>query len=81
MATEFPQIGKPSATVILITIYSRTSVARTLLVYHGFFELVLGSLGKYLIAADLGLFRAILLFYIEYGILCVLIRIASMRRF
>ena len=35
---------------------------------------------KNLIAADLGQFRVIFL-YIEKGILCVLIRIASMRRY
>ena len=54
------------------------------LVYHGYFELVLGSLGKHSIAADVILFGIIkgdFLFYIDNVMLCVLIRIASMRRF
>ena len=34
--------------------YSRTSVARTWLVYHGYFELVLESLGRSHLAAYLG---------------------------
>ena len=35
--------------------YSRTSMARTLMVvYHGCFEFVLESLGKKTLAADLG---------------------------
>ena len=33
------------------------------------------------IVADLGYFRVIFPFYIENGILCVLFRIASVRRF
>ena len=48
--------------------------------YHGCFELVLDSLDK----SQISRFRIIkvdFLFYIENGILCVLIRIASMRRF
>ena len=49
------------------------------LIYHGCFELVIEPLGKSPIAADSGQFRVI--FYVENGILCVLIRIASMRRF
>ena len=36
---------------------------------------------KKTLAADLGYFRVIFFFYIENGILCVFIRIASMRRF
>ena len=54
------------------------------LVYHGYFELVLESQGKkshscrhYYIWENLGGF----LFYIDNGMFCVLIRIASMRRF
>ena len=53
-------------------------------VYHGYFKLVLESLTKISIAADIIVFEIILggfLFYIESGILCVLIRIASLRRF
>ena len=49
------------------------------LVYHGCFELVLESPGKNPIAAHLEKFRVIFLFYIENSMLCVLIRIASMR--
>ena len=45
------------------------------------FELVLASLGKNTIAADLGYFRVFFFFHIENGILCILIRIASIRRF
>ena len=54
------------------------------IVYHGYFELVLESLTKNPIAADIIVFEIIsggFLFYIENGMLCVLIRIASMRRF
>ena len=65
--------------------YNRTAMARTLmtclLVYHGCFELVLESLGKNPRAANLEKFRMIFCVYIENGILCVLIRIALMRRF
>ena len=39
------------------------------------------SLGKNPIAADLGQFKVIFCFDIENGIVCVLIRIASMRQF
>ena len=49
------------------------------LVYHGCFEIILESLGKNTIAANLEKLRVI--FYVENGILCVLIRIASVRRF
>ena len=42
------------------------------LVYHDCFELVLESLGKNLIAADLVLFRMIFCVYIENSILCIL---------
>ena len=51
------------------------------LVYHGCFELVLESLGITHLAADLGKLIVIFLFYIENGTLCLLIRIASERRF
>ena len=54
------------------------------LVYYGYFELVHESHGKNLIAADISIFGIILgvfLFYIDNGMLCVLIGIASMRRF
>ena len=54
------------------------------LVYHGYFELVLESLGKNPIAADIilsGTIKGDFLFYNENGMFCVLIRIASMRRF
>ena len=54
------------------------------LVYHGYFELVLESLGKNYIAANIIIFGIIygdFLFNIENGKFCVLIRIASMRRF
>ena len=54
------------------------------LVYHGYFELVFESLGKNPIAADISIFWIIkgdFIFYIDNGMLCILIRIASMRRF
>ena len=53
------------------------------LVYHGYFELVLEFLGKNPIAADIiayGMIKDDFLCYIDNGMLCVLIRIASMRR-
>ena len=46
------------------------------LVYHDCFELVLESLGKNPIAADVESVRVIFFFNVEKGILCVLIRIA-----
>ena len=52
------------------------------LVYRGYFEFE--SLTKNPIAPDIIVFGIIsggFLFYIKYGMLCVLIRIASMRRF
>ena len=56
-------------------------MAQTLMArFHGCFEHVLESLEKNPIAADLGSFR-VFFFHVENGILCVLIRIASMRRF
>ena len=67
---------------ILVKIYSRTSVARTRL-----FELALESLGKNPVAADIIICRIIwdgflfFFLYIDNGMLCVLIRIASMRQF
>ena len=51
------------------------------LVYHGCFELVLESLGNNPLAADLGNLVLFSFFYIENGILCVLIRIASQPTF
>ena len=54
------------------------------LVYHGYFELPIGSIGTHPIAANIITFGIILsdfLFYIDNGILYVLIRIASMSRF
>ena len=50
------------------------------LIYHGYFEL---SLAKSLTATDITVFGIIsgdFLFYIDNGMLCVLIRIAWMRR-
>ena len=62
-------------------IYSRPSVARTLTVaYHGCFELVLESLGKKSHSCKFGIIKGGGLF-IENGILCVLNRIALLRRF
>ena len=62
--------------------YSRTSMARTLMArLPRLFRTHFKSLGKNPLAADLGLFSVIFFFYIENGILCVFIRIASMRRF
>ena len=63
--------------------YSRTSVARTLMAHlpRLFRTCSWVSWKKNPIAADVGSFRVIFLFYVENGILCVLIRIASMRRF
>ena len=45
------------------------------LVYHSCFKLVLEYLGKNSIAAD-GIIKGDFIFYIENGILCILIRIA-----
>ena len=48
----------------------------------GYFELVLVSLGKYPIAADIiifGIIKGDVLFYFENAMFCVLISIASMR--
>ena len=65
--------------------YSRTSMARKPMArLHGYFELVLDFLGKNPIAGGIIIFEIIksdFLFYIDNGMLCVLIRIASMRRF
>ena len=44
-------------------------------------ELVLKSLGKNPIAADLGQLRLIVFLYTGNGMFCILIGIASMRRF
>ena len=55
-----------------------------LLFHHGCFELVLGSLTKNPIDADIIVFGdnfGWFAFYIDNDMLCVLIRIASMRRF
>ena len=49
-------------------------------VYHGCFELVLESLGK-AHSCRSRMIKGDFLFYNENGILCVLIRIASIRRF
>ena len=54
------------------------------LVYHGYFEDFLESLTKNPTAADIIVFGIVsgdFLFYINDGMLCVLIRIASMTRF
>ena len=54
------------------------------LVYHGYFELVLESLGKTPIAADIiifGIIRVIFFSILNNIMFCVLLRIASMRRF
>ena len=54
------------------------------LIYHGCFELALESLAKNPIAAIVIIFGIILsefLFYIDNGMLCVLIRITLMRQF
>ena len=52
-------------------------MARTLMArYHGWYELVLGSLGKNSMDADLGKFNMIFFFILRNDILCVLIRIA-----
>ena len=54
------------------------------LVYHGYFELVLESLGKNPIAADIiifGIIRVIFFSILNNVMFCVLLRIASMRRF
>ena len=53
-------------------------MARTLMAR---FELVLESIGKNPLASDLGSFSVIFFFYIENGILCILVGIASMTRF
>ena len=54
---------------------------RWLLVYLGFFELVLESLGKKIHSCRFEIIEGDFPFYIENGILCVHIRIASMRQF
>ena len=51
------------------------------LVHHDCFELVLESLGKKSHNCKFEIIKGGFLFYIENGVLCVLIRIASMRRF
>ena len=54
------------------------------LVYHGYFELVLESLRKNPLGADIIVFVIVLgdfRFYIDNGMLCVIVRVASMRRF
>ena len=51
------------------------------LVYHGCFELVLESLGKKAHSCRFGIIKGVFIIHIENGILCVLIRIALMRRF
>ena len=45
------------------------------------FELILESLGKKTHSYSFGIIKGVLLIHIENGISCVLIRIASMRRF
>ena len=56
-------------------------MARTLMARIPWLFFVTKSLGKNPIAADLEYFRVIFFFYIQNGILCVLIRIVSMRQF
>ena len=54
------------------------------LLYHACLEPVLGCLGKNPIAAHIIIFRIIkddFLYYIDNGMVCVLIRIASTRQF
>ena len=66
---------------ILTTEYSRTSMAQTLMAR---LPRLLESLGKKPIAADIiiyGMIKYDFLCYVENSMLCVLIRIASMRRF
>ena len=59
-------------------------MARTpMLIYHGYFVLILEALGKNPMVADIiifGIINSDFLFYIDNGMLFVLIRIASMRR-
>ena len=65
-----------------VTLYSRTSLARTLMArLTWLFKLVFESLEKIPIAAKLGQFKLIFVLYIENGILRVLIRIALMGQF
>ena len=61
--------------ILMVNRY-KTTVARALMVVSNSFS---SPLEQKHIAADLEKLRVI--FYIENGILCVLIRIASMRRF
>ena len=54
------------------------------LVYRGYFEIVLEFLGKHHIVADIiivGIILGDFRFHIDNDMLCVLVRIASMRRF
>ena len=54
------------------------------LIYHGYFELILEFITKNPTVAEVIVFGIIsgdFLFYIDNGLLCVLIRIASLRRF
>ena len=63
-------------------IYSRTSVARTLMArLPRLFRTRSFVPRKNPLAADLGLFSVIFFFTLKNSILCVLIRIASMRQF
>ena len=65
--------------------YRRTSVARTLMAHLPWlFQTCSGVSGKNSIAADIivfGMIKGDFLFYIENDMFCVLIRIASVRRF
>ena len=68
----------------ILTIVEPKWLEHRLLVYHRYFELVLESIGKNPIAADIIISEIIkgdFLFYVDNGMLCVLIRIASSRRF
>ena len=68
----------------MITAYSRTFkkwLEHRWLVYHGSFELIFESLGTKAHRCRLGIIQCVFVIHIENGILCVLIRIASMRRF
>ena len=63
--------ARPNCAHVTNPNYSRTSVTQHWWrVYHGCFELVIESLGKSPIAADLGQFRVIFFFYVE-NLYCV----------
>ena len=61
--------------------YSGTSMAQILMAHLPLFRICSGVPWEKILSCRFGIIKGDFLFYIENGILCVLIRIASMRRF